>query len=147
MKAVRGESGGRTPGASGESLLSFTAAIPASCACSKLTCIICAGSSLRGLSLVMMTKSDLACATSAMCARIDRSRSPWQPNTVKIFLALPLSAESIASSDSGVDAASTMTEKSCPSSTTSQRPGMTSIASMPATMLIRGTCHGESGGA
>jgi len=40
---------------------------------------------------------------------------------------------------SGVSAASTITLKFCPSSMSSERPGTTSTASMPATMLFKGT--------
>mmetsp|Transcript_25238 Transcript_25238/g.64135 ORF Transcript_25238/g.64135 Transcript_25238/m.64135 type:complete len:289 (-) Transcript_25238:1098-1964(-) len=96
------------------------------------------GSSVRGESLVKMTVEDSSCATAAMAGRCDGSSSPRQPTTV-MMLRAPSSASSILRSDCGVSALSTMTLNFCPSSTTSHRPGITSTASMPATICFKGT--------
>mmetsp|Transcript_19039 Transcript_19039/g.53296 ORF Transcript_19039/g.53296 Transcript_19039/m.53296 type:complete len:239 (-) Transcript_19039:1190-1906(-) len=100
--------------------------------------MICSGGSWRGLSLVKMTRSDFACTTSEMYGRGALLSWPRQPITVRMFLALPASADSMASTASGVSAASTITLKPWPSSISSERPGTTSTASMPATMLFKG---------
>ena len=58
--------------------LEAAGALPAA---SRISRRIAAGSSLRGLSSVTMTRSARLQATSPICGRLPRSRSPPQPNT------------------------------------------------------------------
>ena len=78
------------------------------------------------------------------CTHSTSSSSPGQPRMVKTLLAASRAVASMADSWTGLLAASTTTLNGWDSSMISQRPGITSTASMPATMVLRGI-WGEGG--
>ena len=115
----------------------------ASGACSPPTtaAAIASGASLRGLSEVTTTTSAPASAAVPMRGRLAWSRSPPAPKTTTTR-ASPASSRAVASTrrnPSGVCAKSTNTEKGCPATIGSSRPGTGAVAASPARMVVPST--------